>query len=134
MKRLDVKKGRSEYYYYGIRLYNIFSKINVHNKLREINISVHNWYQKGYAEVTLVDNSKKEFIQRKTLFHTVFKKQSHKEIYMLFLTYKDRGLSDEEAYRMMIYDTFKQGFEKARKDCLLLIDEFEKDIENILTK
>lgn len=134
MKLLRVKSKQSEETYYGIRMYHIFKNLDTHDKLRELNISVRSFAKRGYAMASLIDSHKFESVQGKVLFNSIFCKTTHKEIYLLYKSYLDRGFNKKEAYEQMVYESLIMAVKKAKKEFVEQCESYEIDIDIVFGK
>lgn len=133
MSLLRVKSKQSESWYYGKRMYCIFKNLDTHNKLRELNLSVRSFAERGYAMASLVDSHKLESVQEKVLFSSIFW-TAHKEIYLLYKSYLDRGFNKKEAYDQMVYESLIMAVNKAKKEFAEQCERYKIDIDIVFGK
>ncbi|MGL5646885.1 MAG: hypothetical protein ACRDDY_03455 [Clostridium sp.] len=83
---------------------------------------------------SLVDSHKLESVQEKVLFNSIFCKTTHKEIYLLYKSYLDRGFNKKEAYDKMVYESLIMAVNKAKKEFAEQCERYEIDIDIVFGK
>lgn len=135
--KFSVKQKRSERSYYEYRLYCIFSKLETHNILRDINFAIRT-YDKGYKIPSLVRDSEVDNFENLLLNNFILGYKYHygynraKFIYLELLKYYEIYGSWTGAYNIMIIDSLRESMRKSRDEMLDLINNKCKEIEDVI--